>query len=128
MVYRKKSVETSLNYGAKKPIFEKAEMLRRKMTVPEKKLWDCVKDNQLKGYKIRRQHPINFYVVDFYCHKAKLVIEIDGENHKIKEVQEKDQSRTAELNELGLEVLRFTNSEVIDNIDDVLNRISQHLP
>ncbi|MCB2221686.1 MAG: endonuclease domain-containing protein [Bacteroidetes bacterium] len=128
MVYQKKSIETSLNYGAKKSIFEKAEMLRRKMTDPEKKLWGCVKDNQLKGYKIRRQHPIDVYVVDFYCHKAKLVIEIDGENHSLKEVREKDQSRTAELNELGLKVIRFTNSEVMDNIDDVLNIISQNLP
>lgn len=94
MVFHKKSIDTTLNFGAKSEIFKKAEMLRNNMTIPEKKLWKRLKGNQLMGYKFRRQHPIDIFVVDFYCHKAKLVIEIDGENHNRLEIREYDQGRT----------------------------------
>ncbi len=113
MVFSKKSVETSLNFGASPEIFKKAQMLRRNMTEPEKLLWKKLKDNQLLGYKFRRQHPIDIFIVDFYCHKAKLVIEIDGKTHDKRDVQEYDTARTNTLINFGLKVIRFKNEKVL---------------
>ncbi len=127
MVFSKKSVETTLNFGATPEIFKKAQMLRRNMTEPEKLLWKKLKDNQLLGYKFRRQHPIDIFVVDFYCHKAKLVIEIDGKTHNNKDVQEYDTARTNTLNNYGLKVIRFKNDMILNNIEEVLNEIRTEL-
>ncbi|OYX79721.1 MAG: hypothetical protein B7Y83_19215, partial [Flavobacteriales bacterium 32-34-25] len=64
--------------GASPKIFSNAKKLRENQTEAEEKFWLAVKDNQVEGYKFRRQHPLSIYVVDFYCHALKLVIEIDG--------------------------------------------------
>ena len=79
------------------------------------------------GLKFRRQHPINIFIADFYCHKVKLVIELDGGIHKIEENREYDKGREAELEDLGLTVLRFTNKEVMNNIEKVVLRIKEYL-
>ena len=65
--------------------FEKAKALRMRETKSEKILWDKLKNNQLDGLKFRRQHPISLYIADFYCHKFKLIIELDGKYHEEKE-------------------------------------------
>ena len=127
MVLSKRSIETTLNYGARPSIFKKAQMLRNNMTEPEKLLWKYLKENQLKGYKFRRQHPIDIFVVDFYCHKAKLVIEIDGESHTRSEIMNYDEGRTIELQNLGLKVIRFSNDQVNNDIYQVLKEIENHL-
>jgi very-short-patch-repair endonuclease len=69
--------------GAPESSFAKAKALRKDETQAEKILWAKLRNNQLKGYKFRRQHPIGLYIVDFYCHQLKLVIEIDGDYHNI---------------------------------------------
>lgn len=84
----KENIHLPLFYGASPEIFRRAEILRNNMTGAEQMLWDKINYKQLKGYRFRRQHPINRFIADFYCHKAKLVIELDGNIHDKKEVAE----------------------------------------
>ena len=111
----------SMYYGAKPSTFEAARFLRKNMTYHEKLLWKRLKLKQVCGLRFRRQHPIDFFIADFYCHEAKLVVEIDGKIHK--EREEYDDSRTGEMERYLIRVIRFTNSEVEMNIDEVVNRI-----
>ena len=71
----------NLTWAAKPDIYKKAKELRKSMTVAEELLWNRLKNNKLGGLKFRRQHPLDIFIADFYCHKLKLVIEIDGEIH-----------------------------------------------
>ena len=127
MVKLGRTRETILFYTAKPGIFEKAKGLRAEMTEAEVKLWLKLRKNQLLGYKFRRQHPIFLFIVDFYCHKAKLVVEVDGKVHEDPEQQEYDENRTYELENLGLTVIRFTNEEVLKNMDHVVQQIQKQL-
>lgn len=111
-------------YGASPEIFENAKELRNRQTPAEKKIWENLNRNQL-GVKFRRQHPIYSYIVDFYCHKFKLVIEIDGEYHNCEEQISLDNDRSEELQYLGIKVIRFTNSEVLNDIDVVIQKIKK---
>jgi len=111
-------------YGATMEIFQIAERLRRDMTVTEKIIWDRVCKNQL-GTRIRRQHPIWKFIADFYCHEVKLVIEIDGGIHLRSENKEYDISRDIILKEFQIEILRFTNDEVINDPDLVIEKIKR---
>ena len=113
--------------GAPSSSFEKAKALRMRETKSEKILWDKLKNNQLDGLKFRRQHPISLYIADFYCHKFKLIIELDGKYHEEKEQKIKDQERDEVLKLNGLDILRFKNEEVEKNIDDVLIKIKNHI-
>ena len=90
-------------------------------------LWKKLKDKKRFKPKFRRQHPVNIFIVDFYCHEYRLVIEIDGEIHNNEETKEYDLGRTAELKKYGISVLRFTNDEVIYNLDYVVTRILEVL-
>ena len=87
------------------------------MTYGESALWKAIRNKALKGYKFRRQVPISNYVVDFYCPELMLVIEIDGISHDLK--GHRDKIRQKELEKLGLKVLRFTESEVLQNLNGV---------
>jgi very-short-patch-repair endonuclease len=111
-------------YGASPFIFEKARELRKSMTESEQLLWQHLKKRQLNGYKFRRQHPMAKFIADFYCHSVKLVIEVDGGIHRIKDRKEYDILRTNELDQLGVTVIRFTNEEVENNIELVLKKIA----
>jgi very-short-patch-repair endonuclease len=91
------------------------------MTPAESALWERLRGNKLEGWHFRRQQIIGGFVVDFYCHKAGLVVEVDGPIHD--DCVEADAERSAYLESLGLRVLRVTNDEVERNIEDVLNRI-----
>ena len=102
--------------------------LRKTETEAEKLLWEKLKNNQLGGFKFRRQHPISLYIADFYCHRLKLIIEIDGGYHFTKEQIQKDEERTKILEFNGVNVIRFSNDEVLSNIDNVLNEIKKYLP
>ena len=115
-------MSTSMHYGATMEIFQIAERLRRDMTVPEKIIWDRVSKNQL-GVRIRRQHPVWKFIADFYCHEVKLVIEIDGVIHLHSENKEYDISRDIILKEFKIEILRFTNDEVINEPNLVIEKI-----
>ena len=110
----------SMFFGAKREIFKNAKLLRENMTEAEKMLWERLNKSQL-GVRFRRQHPIDIFIVDFYCHKHHLVIEVDGEIHK--QQLDYDEGRTAELEKLGLKVVRFTNEEVLSDVEMVMMRI-----
>jgi very-short-patch-repair endonuclease len=74
-------LEKTMYFRAKSDILEAARILRKSMTIPEKLLWDKLKEKQIYGLRFRRQHPIEFFIADFYCHQIRLVVEIDGEIH-----------------------------------------------
>ncbi|WP_246431404.1 endonuclease domain-containing protein [Winogradskyella flava] len=107
-------------------IFKNAARLRDNMTESERLLW---KKLRLKpqGFKFRRQHPISSFVLDFYCHKIKLSIEIDGDYHLTKEQQVKDKERTEAIKELGIKEIRFRNKDVTDDIENVMLKINSEL-
>ena len=118
--------EILMFYGASPEIFRRAGLLRNHMTEAEKLLWNELKSNKLNGFKFRRQHPINQFIVDFYCHKTKLVIELDGEIHKNKDQKDRDEGRQFILEEFGLKVIRFKNEEVMNQRNLVLDKITKH--
>lgn len=99
------------------------QSLRKQMTEPEKRLWFHIRNNQL-GIKFRRQHGIGRYVVDFYCPKKKLIVEIDGDSHYTLSGKENDEIREQYMNSLGLKVLRVTNLQVMTEIESVIDLIS----
>ncbi|MFA5296876.1 MAG: vitamin B12 dependent-methionine synthase activation domain-containing protein [Lutibacter sp.] len=113
-----------LNYGLLK---EFAFKMRNEPTEAEKLLWDGLSGKKLEGYKIRRQHIIGNYIADFICLKSNLIIEIDGSIHQLPENRVSDKERTKWLEEEGYRVIRFTNKEVLSNLDLVLNRIKKEL-
>ncbi|MFP4023037.1 MAG: endonuclease domain-containing protein [Thiohalospira sp.] len=117
------SQNKTMFYGASPEIFETAKVLRNHMTDSEKLLWEKLKDNQLNGIKFRRQHPISQFIVDFYCHQKKLVIELDGSIHQKNAQQERDKGRQFMLEELGLTVIRFKNEEIKKDISNVISKI-----
>lgn len=90
--------------GANPLIFGMAKDLRKNMTDAEKILWFHLKQN-LEGFKFRRQHPLGIYIADFYCHKVKLVIELDGNIHDNAEVKINDEIRQKNLEEAGIKVI-----------------------
>jgi very-short-patch-repair endonuclease len=102
-----------------------ARQLRDNCTYAEYTLWNRLRNRQLRGFKFRRQAPRGSYVVDFLCAEAKLIVEVDGGRHS--ETVLKDNERTAYLDSLGYAVLRFWNNEVMNNIDGVLEVISDAL-
>ena len=93
------------------------------MTEPEIILWSKLKGKQLYGHKFRRQQSIGKYIVDFYCPKVRLAIELDGNQHNEENKSRSDNERTNYLNHQGITVIRFWNHEVLNNIDDVTNAI-----
>jgi very-short-patch-repair endonuclease len=101
--------------------------LRSNMTEAEQKLWARVRRKQLKGVQFYRQKPVGNYIVDFYAPAAKLVIEVDGSQHWEPVHRANDQARDAYLNALGLRVLRFSNHEVLNQIDAVVECIFKEL-
>lgn len=113
----------NMHYGADAFSFKTAEKLRKTETFPEKILWNALKNKKLNGLKFRRQHPISRFVVDFYCHQHKLVIELDGSIHDDEDVNENDKNRENELLDLGLNILRFKNQEVTNDLASVLGKI-----
>lgn len=101
--------------------------LRNNMPQPERKLWFYIRRKQL-GVKFRRQHSIGKYIVDFFCCELKLAIELDGNSHFSEQVQAYDHQRTRDLNKLEIKVLRFTNNEVNQNLEEVLVKIKNSIP
>lgn len=96
---------------------------RNNMTKAEVILWSKLKGRQLLDYKFRRQHRIGNYIVDFYCPKLKLALEIDGESHYTSEGKLHDKKRDKYLEELGISVQKFTNVQIKQNLNDVLREI-----
>jgi len=111
-------------YGAKRAIFQNACELRKEMTPAEKMLWNRLNKSQL-GVRFKAQHPIDIFIADFYCHKCRLIVEVDGKIHLSQ--QEDDENRTAELERLGLIVIRFTNDEVLYDVEKVVDEIKRFI-
>lgn len=105
-----------------------ARELREKQTPAEALLWQLLRSRQLLGFKFRRQHQFGGYIADFYCHKARLVIECDGSVHDLHEQWHHDQNRDGYMIAQGLRVLRFTNEQVLNETESVLEPISNYLP
>lgn len=104
-----------------------ARELRKNMTEAERILWGRLRRKQLKGMQFYRQKVIGNYIVDFYCHQANLVVEVDGGQHYTKSGTESDESRDSYLNSLELKVLRFSNREVLTNVEGVVEKILEYL-
>jgi very-short-patch-repair endonuclease len=120
-----KEIEKSMYYGAKPITIVAAKILRDNLTTCEKLLWERVKQKQICGLRFRRQHPIDFFIADFYCHEAKLVIELYGEIHN--QQKEYDDGRSAEMEKYSIKVIRFTNSEIENNIEEVIRKIENEI-
>ena len=101
---------------------ERAKELRREMTPAEKLLWQEVRAKKL-GVRFRRQQVIQGFIVDFYCHKAALVVEVDGDIHDLQ--QEEDAKREKVLREMGLRIVRFKNDEVVRELSTVVGKIRE---
>jgi very-short-patch-repair endonuclease len=103
---------------------EKRRKLRRDNVPAEARLWQRLRAGQVGGWKFRRQYSIGPYIVDFYCPRLRLVIEIDGPTHEGIEVESYDANRQAYLESLGLCVLRFQNQQVYSHLDSVVETIA----
>ncbi len=106
---------------------ELARQLRNNSTKSEIKLWLCLKGKRMNGYDFHRQKPIDEYIVDFFCNKLKLAIECDGYSHEIVDIWEKDNKKTKRLKELGIEVLRFSDEQILKDTDNVLRVIEDYI-
>ncbi len=109
-------------------ILSNCRELRQTATSPENMLWSVLRGHRLKGVKFRRQHSIGRYILDFYCHSAKLAVELDGSGHLEEDAFQYDQARTEFLQARGITVLRFWNDEVANHLEEVLSAIWEALP
>lgn len=101
--------------------------LRQRSTRAEQVLWTQLRHRRFFGLKFRRQHGIGPYIVDFFCHELHLVIEIDGDSHFVKGAAEYDRQRQDYLEGLRLRVVRFTNDDVLQNLEGVLNNLKSQI-
>ena len=95
------------------------------MTDSERSLWSRLRGNQISGVQFYRQKPLGSYIVDFYASKAKIVVEVDGSQHMKEDYEQKDAKRDAFLKSQGLEVLRFNNLQILQELDSVMEVIYQ---
>ena len=116
-----------LHLGASTEQFHTARSLRHNMTEAERVLWNELKNRKMNGLKFRRQHPLHYYIADFYCHEKKLIIEVDGGIHNSKATKEHDENRSAELERLGISVIRVTNEQIINSLGEVIKTIKRFL-
>jgi very-short-patch-repair endonuclease len=112
----------------KREYIKKRQHLRNNMTKAEIILWSKLKGKQLKDLKFRRQYGINNYIVDFYCPELRLAIELDGDVHGYNSRIAYDKQRQREIEVLGIKVLRYTNNDVIKNLESVLSDITATTP
>ncbi len=114
-----------LPYNKKMKIL--ARNLRENMTDAERLIWSKLRMKQLKNCQFYRQKVIGNYIVDFYCPKAKLVVEVDGGQHYMDEGKKKDEKRDSYIQRLGLKVLRFSDRDVLKNINSVSEEVFNNL-
>jgi very-short-patch-repair endonuclease len=123
----KKVIEKNMFFGAKAELFSLALQMRKNPTEAERVMWKLLRKFRQSGFPFRRQHPIEFYIADFYCHNLRLVIEVDGEIHTEKEIQSHDEGRVGELERFGIKVLRFTNNQILHDSDLVVEKINANI-
>src|SRR5215813_12859387 len=105
------------------PQKKRRRSLRRRMTIAEQTLWSQLRSRRLATYKFQRQTSINQYIVDFYCAEKKLIIELDGDVHGFEQQRIHDRNRQLFLESRGFCVLRFSNDEIKESIEDVVEKI-----
>ena len=127
MVYLGKSVVKDMHIGAKPELFRHAQEMRKNPTESEKVLWNILRKFRHEGYIFRRQHPVDIFIADFYCHKLKLVIEVDGSVHESDQAMDYDDGRSGELEKYGLTILRFTNDQVLKEPENVTLQIKNFI-
>ena len=125
-------VEKAVRVTTRKPplppqLLQRCRELRQTATDAERLLWGLIRDRQLCGARFRRQHPVGPFILDFYCHEAKLAIELDGGVHTDPEQAHRDAERAKALEVEGIRVLRFWNHEVFTDIEGVLAAIEKAL-
>lgn len=104
----------------------RARELRKNSTYTEIILWQSIKKKQL-GVEFHRQVPIDYFIVDFYCHELKLAIEVDGNIHDVEENKIKDEIRQDKLEDLGVRFLRFRDTDVLNDLEGVLEFIKEQI-
>ena len=104
-------------------LIDVARELRQHATEAEKIFWEAVRDRKFNKLKFRRQQPIKFYVVDFYCEKYKLIVELDGAVHDTEEAEYLDNERSLNLSKWGYKIMRFRNKDVFKNLPACLSKI-----
>ena len=104
-----------------------ARQHRNNSTKSQIKLWGILKGKQMLGYDFHRQKPIDEFIVDFFCNRLCLAIECDGYSHQLPSVQEKDSQKTLRLNRLGVNLLRFTDEEILNDFQNVQLAIEQYI-
>ena len=111
-------------YAYNSKLQQLANKLRKEMTKAEACLWKyALRAGQMKGYQFRRQRPVLQYIADFMCKELKLVIEVDGLTHQWEETAAKDKQKTNDLEQAGFKVIRFTDEEVLKNMNTVIEII-----
>src|SRR5688572_2666003 len=120
-------MEKKMFYDASPNLFQKARWLRNNSTKHEQILSECLRKNKILAVRIKRQHPVGTYIADFYCHAAKLVIEIDGGSHNTADQKLYDEERTFNLGIDGLKVIRFSNQEVEQDLSNVIAEITKQV-
>jgi very-short-patch-repair endonuclease len=106
---------------------DRAKALRQTMSLPEVLLWKAIKGGAVDRLQFRKQHPIGPYVLDFYCHAAKLAVEVDGASHGTEDRPERDARRDAWLEEQGIATLRLPASLILRDVDAAVRTIQGHL-
>ncbi len=106
---------------------QKSRTLRRNQTNAEKKLWDFLRNRQLLDVKFRRQFSVGHYIIDFYSPQCRLGIEADGGQHYDEDGKQKDEIRTEELSKFGIKILRFSDYEILNNIEGIVEVIQKEI-
>ena len=119
--------ERPIYFGAKPELLRLAAELRHSMTPAEKLLWEQLRNRQMMGCRFRRQHPFNIVILDFFCYELLLSIEIDGNVHADPSQKEHDVERTRLLNQFGVTEIRFSNNEVENRMNLVLEKIQYEI-
>ena len=127
MPYIKTSYRNDFYFGASRELINLAKEFRKTQTEAEKILWKALWNHGFANLKFRRQHPVKWFIADFYCHDFKLVLEVDGGIHNSEIQSEHDENRTSALEELGIRVIRFSNEEILNNLESVLQKIQQSI-
>lgn len=123
MVFTRTVITAKQSLDASPAIRFKAKELRKRPTNAEERLWKYLRRGQINGFYFRRQHPYGIYILDFFCFKANLAIEVDGPIHLQK--QDYDSERSRFIESTGVKVLRFNNEEIEKEIDQVIKKIRE---
>ena len=116
----------TLHYNRTKEKWRRKD-LRKKSTKAEKILWEYLRNRNLAGFKFKRQYSVDSFIIDFYCPKVKLGIEVDVEVHFTEEAKNYDENRSGFLSDFGIDIIRFRNDDIYNNLKVVLNTIEDKL-